>query len=370
MNRAFRFLISIALLGVAFLGGYLYNRWSLSRGKGTATAGRKILYYVDAMHPWYKSDKPGIAPDCGMKLVAVYADGGAAPVDAASNRKILRYRDPKQTSYTSNEPGINPETGNDLEPVYASNTETPPGSIQIDAGRQQLMGIRYGVVELIPGAGTIRASGKVTRDETRVTRVHSKVEGWIEQVFVSFTGDLVRKGQQLLTLYSPELLASRDVMSHSSMPEAAVNAQALAAASRRRLELLDIPAARIEELEKTGKPNKSIPVYSPASGFVIVRNAFTSQRVTTETELYQIADLSRVWIMADVFESDSSHIRIGQVARVTSPGSEAAPLSARVSYIQPEVDPVVGVDPMHADPRPGDRCRRPRRPERTDAHPA
>src|SRR5438309_1520649 len=111
--KAIRIVLVLIALGAAFLGGFIYaHRQQAGTGKG----GRKILYYVDAMHPWYKSDKPGIAPDCGMKLVPVYSDGNGAVPSQEAERKVLYYRDPKDPKYKSEQPGINPETGNDLEP--------------------------------------------------------------------------------------------------------------------------------------------------------------------------------------------------------------------------------------------------------------
>ena len=151
---------------------------------------RKILYYVDAMHPWYKSDKPGIAPDCGMELKPVYA-GDAPPA--------------------------------------ADGEGPPPNTMLVGQDKQQLIGLRYGQAEWITEGQTIRAAGRVAADETQISRVHSKVEGWIEHVSADFTGQLIQKGQPLLTLYSPEMLASqqelllalkaRDVMRHSSLAE-------------------------------------------------------------------------------------------------------------------------------------------------------
>ncbi len=136
------------------------------------------------------------------------------------------------------------------------------------------------------------------------------------------------------------LLAKKagDLMQHSSMAESAGNAVQLLEAARRRLELWDLSRAQIEDIERTGKPVKSITLYAPATGYVTTRNAFTSQRVTPETELYAISDLSRVWVVADVFEADAPQVRLGQSARVALPGSNRT-IAARVSYIQPQIDP-------------------------------
>ena len=336
-------LLSIALV---FVFGFGYGRWYSTRP--APKAGRKILYYVDAMHPWYRSDKPGIAPDCGMKLEPVYADGTIGSGGAPAQRKILRYRDPQDPKYTSDKPGLNPETGNELEPVYADQQKATPDELRIGAEKQQLIGMRYGTAEWTTDGQTVHFAGRVVPDETRVTRVHAKVDGWIERVAVDFTGQLIQQGQPMLTLYSPELLASqqdlllamkaRTVMQHSSMMESADNSAALVEAARRRLQLWDLSASQMDEVERTGKPIKSITLYSPAGGYVTARNAFPSQRVTPETELYAITDLSKVWVMADVFEEEAPQVRLGQPATVLLPGTNGA-LNARVSYLQPDIDP-------------------------------
>src|ERR1035438_3295656 len=120
-----RFLLLLIGIGITLAIGFGYGRWYSTKPAANKNA-RKILYYVDAMHPWYKSDKPGLAPDCGMKLEAVYADGAPAPANAADG-KDLYYRDPKDPAYKSDKPGMNPATGDDLEPVYP---DTPaPDSI-------------------------------------------------------------------------------------------------------------------------------------------------------------------------------------------------------------------------------------------------
>lgn len=305
--RVLRFVILILVIAGAFLAGLAYDR---EHTKSQAKE-RRVLYYVDPMHPAYKSDKPGIAPDCGMKLQPVYADEGPAAKDT-------------------------------------SHADLPMGTINIDADKQQLIGVRYGFPEMTSGAGTLRAVGKVAFDETRLTRIHSKVEGWIEKVHIDFTGAAVKAGQPLLTIYSPEMLASeqeyllalkaRDILSHSTVREASTNSISLVDASRRRLELWDLSATQIQEVEETGKPIRSITVYSPATGFIIARNAFPSQRITPETELYSVADLNRVWIMADVYEADLDKICVGQSAVIGLPSDQGKTFLAHVNYIQPQLD--------------------------------
>ena len=305
------FLLVAILLGAGFAGGLAFMRWRGAQDAAAASE-RKVLYWVDPMHPAYKSDKPGIAPDCGMKLQPVYVDQGPA--------------------------GGAPAAGS-----------TPEGTFQISAEKQQLIGMRFGEVALEAQTETVRASGRVTADETRITHVHSKIEGWIEQVKADFTGASVQKGDPLVTIYSPELLATQQeyllaikaqqVMSRGALPDSAGNSGSIVEASRRRLELWDLSAAQIDEIKNTGKPARAITLYAPASGFVTARNAFASQKISPETELYTLTDLSRVWIMADLFETDVAKVRVGTTALVRVPSANNAAFSARVTYVQPQVDP-------------------------------
>src|SRR6266571_2595237 len=279
------------------------------------------------MHPAYKSDKPGVAPDCGMKLVPVYEEP--------------------------------------TKPVQHVETvaEAPMGTIRISPEKQQLIGVRYGAVEETAGERTIRAVGKVALDETRIVRVHARVDGWIDQVFVDFTGKQVAKGEKLLTLYSPEMFAtqqefllalkSKDILHSGALHTALEHSDSLIEATRRRLELWDLSESQIDEIARTKQPVRSITLSSPASGYVLSRNSFPKQRITPEMELYAIVDLSNVWIIADVFEQDAGSVRAGMAATVTLPYS-GKKLWSRVSYIQPLVDPATRTLKVRLDiPNPG-----------------
>ena len=267
---------------------------------------RKVLYWVDPMHPNYKSDKPGKAPDCGMDLVPVYADG--AP----------------------------------------SKANLPEGAFQITPEKQQLIGVTYGVALLQPVSRTMRTVGRLAYDETKIHHVHTKFEGWIEDVFVDFTGKLVQKGQPLLTVYSPDLLQTqqeyllalrgRGELASSPFKEASAGAQSLFESAKRRLELWDVSEAEIKELERTGKPTKALTIYAPAAGFVLTRNAFTKQRVMPDTDLYSIADLSSVWVLADIYEYEAADVSVGQTATVTLPYLPGRTFRGQVTYIYPQVD--------------------------------
>ncbi len=317
--RVLKFLLVLALAAAAFGGGYLVRARSAGpAARADSVGGRRILYYVDPMHPAYKSDKPGIAPDCGMALEPVYADAAGGVSTASSERK-------------------------------AADTP-PPGTVRIPPERQQLIGVKFAAVTLEGGGRTIRTVGKVAVDETRIAHVHPRFEGWIEKVFVDFAGQVVRRGQTMVTVYSPEMLASqqelllarkaRDLMSANPLPSASLHGDSLFAAAKQRLQLWGLSDAQIDKVLETGEPIRSIVLAAPAAGFVIERNAFPNQKVTPDSDLYTIADLSRVWIIADVYEADIAAIHVGQSANIDLPyAAGSAPLSAKVNYIQPEVDP-------------------------------
>lgn len=267
----------------------------------------KVLYWQDPMHPAYKSDKPGKAPDCGMDLVPIYENGAS------------------QTT-----------------------ANLPEGAFQISPEKQQLIGVQYGEADYKPVFKTLRAVGRLTYDETKIARIHTKFDGWIEQVFVDFTGKLVQKGQPLISIYSPELLQTqqefllarrgREELAESTFRGAINASESLFQAARKRLELWDINEAQIAELEKSGKPTKALTLYAPTDGFVLTRNAFTKQRVTPETELYAIADLSTIWVIADVYEYEAPEIKLGQTVNVTLSYFPGRTFRGKVSNILPQLD--------------------------------
>jgi RND family efflux transporter MFP subunit len=361
-----RTLAGLVVLGAAFGGGYWF---ATTRGGGedaqTGRGSRKILYWHDPMHPSYKSDKPGIAPDCGMRLEPVYADEAGGGGSQKPQGKVGYYYDPEQPQYRSDKAGINPETGNDLVPMYES---PAPGTITVSPERQQLIGVTYAVASPVQADQTIRAVGRVAYDETRVSRVNARVEGWVDHVMVNETGQHVRAGQPLLTLYSPELLASqqeyllalrsRNVLAGSTVPGVAAQTSSLIEASRQRLSLFDLSEAQIEEITRTGQPIRTVTLHSPASGMLIERKVYPKMKISSEMELFTLADLSRVWVHADVYEYEAADIRIGMPATIHVPALGDARLQARVTQLLPSVDPQTRTLQVRLEvPNPGLRLR-------------
>jgi RND family efflux transporter MFP subunit len=298
----------VLVIAAAFAGGYGYGRWygKPTPGGAAGAVPRKILYWQDPMHPQYKSDKPGIAPDCGMKLVPVYADSAPAG-------------------------------------------EAAPGSVEVSAENQQLIGVTFSTAEYQTMRDSIRAAARVTLDETRIAKVQPRLEGWIDHVFADFTGKQVREGEPLLAIYSPEALATEQefllamkaqrTVHSNPLHEIQESTDNLVAAARKRLELWDIGTAQIDEIARTGETIENLTLDSPMSGFIIERNAYPKQHVTPETVLYTLADLSSVWVIADVFEYEAAGVRLNQPASLTLASSPGRAFHGRVSYILPQVDP-------------------------------
>ena len=222
------------------------------------------------------------------------------------------------------------------------------GAVMVSPDKQQLMGVKTTSVEWMPMSKTIRTVGTVTYDETRLTQVYSKIEGWIDKLYVNYTGKLVEKGQPLFTIYSPDLLATqqeylfalkaKERLEASSIPEVRSGAVTLVEASKRRLALWDISENQIRELEEKREAQRTLTLYAPHSGFVIKKDAYQGMRVMPDKELYTIADLSTVWANVDIYESEIPLVRPGQRANVTLAYDPVATFSGAVSYVYPYLD--------------------------------
>jgi Cu(I)/Ag(I) efflux system membrane fusion protein len=279
----------------------------MSQTPAAAPGERKVLYWYDPMHPAYRSDKPGIAPDCGMKLAPKYADEEQAMANMA------------------------------------------PGTVMLSTEKQQLIGVRTAQVRRDHLVRTIRTVGRVTPDETKLAHIHVKVSGWIDKVYVDFVGQLVKKGQPLFTLYSPDLVATQeeyliaqrgeDYLGKAPYREVSQGASSLLHATRDRLRLWDISDEQIKKLNETGEITRTMTFYSPVTGFVLERKAFPETSVAPDTELYLVADLSDIWVDADVYEYEVPYVHLGQEARMTLSYYPGKTYRGRVSYVYPTVDP-------------------------------
>jgi Cu(I)/Ag(I) efflux system membrane fusion protein len=227
--------------------------------------------------------------------------------------------------------------------------EVAPGTVQISPERQQLIGVKFGTVEMRPLEKVIRTVGRVDYDEKRLMTVSPKIGGWIEDLFVDFTGRYVRQGDPLLTIYSPELVSTQEEyllalrakkdLVKSPFPEVAGSGTSLAESAKRRLKLWDVTDDQIRILEETGQPKKILTLYSPFSGFVLEKIAYKGMNVMPGMALFKLADLSVVWLYADIYEYELPFIRLGQQASVQLSYLPGETFIGRAIYIYPSLNP-------------------------------
>lgn len=292
----------VALVVLAFVAGRITEK----SGGNPQTAGHRVLYYIDPMHPAYRSDKPGIAPDCGMALEPVYEGEGGLP-----------------------------------------KASLPPGSVSLNAEQQQLIGVRVVTVAKSSGSHTVRTTGRVTADENRVYRLMAGIDGWTHSLEDNAPGTLVKKNQLLASLYSLELqTAEASYLGFLSNTERLkLN---IAANDQKRLEgefriyeeqlrLLGMGEEQLKELNSTRRTSSYINLVSPGDGIVLFRGISRQQRFEKGAELYRIADLHKVWIIADVHGKDGE-LSPGTRAQVTIP-ELGKTIEARVSSNTPLFDP-------------------------------
>jgi Cu(I)/Ag(I) efflux system membrane fusion protein len=309
-----RTILAIAVLA-ALASSYELGRYN-SHSRPSNKPGRHVLYYVDPMHPTYKSDKPGIAPDCGMALVPVYTE------DLGSTQK-------------SSPPA-----------------HLPAGAVSIDAATQRLMGLQVAPVEKKGVTRNVRVVGRVVPEDTRVYRINSGLDGFIRETYNDSVGMLVKKDQKLASYYSPDFLAiasgflaaservpgSTGSDGNRTMPfPGTLSKQGVSSMQgyTDRLRNLGMSDVQIKRMADSRQLPESIDIVAPADGFIFARNISPGQHFEHNMEFYRIADLSRVWVVAEIYEHDAPSLHPGGLAQINLKG-EARQLSARIADSLPQ----------------------------------
>lgn len=360
----------VALFLLALAGGYGYYHSVTVHGHAPESI--KELYTC-GMHPWIIQDKPGDCPICGMKLTKLEGDAAkaaqptkgqaAAPKkDEAEDffsggggggeSKILFYRNPMNPAVTSKSPAKD-EMGMDYVPVYEEE-EAVGGDV---GGRAEVRladdAIKRTGVQTFPVAvgelkSIARAVGRVVPDETRIKVVNTKVGGWIEKLHVNYTGQKVEAGQSLITIYSPELLATaEEYMKATAAAKRLAGSKSgamrddssdLAALAARRLSLYDLPKEALAEMEAAGKAPRTVTLKAPISGYVTGKEVFEGSKIEPGMALFTITDLTRVWVEADIYEYEAANVKVGGEAALSLPYQPGTRLSGKVSFVSPVVN--------------------------------
>jgi Cu(I)/Ag(I) efflux system membrane fusion protein len=299
----------LALVALGFLAGSWASWHAFGRAARPGT--REALYWVDPMHPTYRSDKPGIAPDCGMALEPVYAG----------------------------------------DPLLPAGSSLPPGALRVSPEKQQTIGVRVARVESSAVRRTIRTVGRVAVDDNRVYRLVATVDGIVRELHSNAAGTFVRRDQVLLTYYSSEFLGAQQayfyalktldrIQGEKSEPtEQTILTHAQLRSAVDTLRNLGMSDVQIRDLGETRRLVRDVELRAPVSGYVLSRSVFPSERLERGAELYRVADLSRLWVFADLFETDAPYVEAGTEALLSFPSRAGVPLRARVSNVLPQLDP-------------------------------
>ena len=271
-------------------------------------------------------------------------DKNAEPSKVSS--RVLYWRAPMDPTYISSKPGMSP-MGMALVPVYEGE-ESFGSTVRIDPVVQQNMGVRTAPVQRRDLSRTIRTLGRLDYDETRVAHVHPKFTGWIEVTHANETGQSIARGETLMEIYSPQLVTAQqeyvDALTNlrtagqSASPATRRRLEAIRTSSRTRLEYFDITGPQLDEIARTGVVGKTIAISSPFTGIVVEKQALDGMEVRPGMRLYTIADLSEIWVLADIYEYETPWIRVGQLATMTlsyQPGTE---YHGSVQFIYPYLD--------------------------------
>ena len=231
--------------------------------------------------------------------------------------------------------------GHDMAAMGGSDEKQP---VVLDAEAARRIGVTFATVEHRVLPGFVQTVGTVVYDETRLTTVSPKTEGWVEHLYVDFTGAPIREGEPLMDFYSPALVAAQEelllavrLVGEAKVGRPLTNAEELLASARRRLAYWDVPEDEIRRIEERGEPSKTLTLWSPASGIVVEKEVVVGDHVRSGTAVYRIADLSRVWIEADIFEKDLALVSENQRAQISFLAYPGEVYAGRVTYVYPTV---------------------------------
>jgi RND family efflux transporter MFP subunit len=294
-------------------------------------SGQETVYHCP-MHPNYLSHQPGNCPICGMKLVPV---NSSAPQTENGKGKILYYRDAMNPSHTSDKPGKAPD-GMDLVAVYEG--EGGGNGVKIDPAMIQSIGVQTEKAAMRALTRDVRATATIMPDERRVSIITTKVMGYVEKLFVNYTGQRVKVGQPLYSVYSPDLVSAQAEYLQVFKNIDSKDSGQLLRNARKRLMNWDITEAQIAELEKRGTPERALTIVSPAEGLVAEKMVVEGQTIEPGMQLYKLIDYSRVWAEAAIYQQDVPLVNIGQKGTIDLDYYPGEHFTGSITYIAPELN--------------------------------
>jgi multidrug efflux pump subunit AcrA (membrane-fusion protein) len=322
--------IVCAMILAALVGLAVFT--SCAKKSAPHAADSQTIIYHCPMHPNYLSHQPGNCPICGMTLVPV---NDPEPSKVKGKGRILYYRDAMNHSRTSDKPGKAPD-GMDLAPVYES--EGDESGVKIDPAMIQRIGVHTEKAALRTLMKDVRTTATIMPDERRITTVTTKIMGYVEKLYVNYTGQRVTTGQPLYDLYSPDLVNAQTEYLLAYRRANGDSTSEMLQSARQRLLNWDVTVGQIVELEKRGEPVKNLTIVSPADGIVTEKMVVKGQSIEPGMRLYKIIDFSHVWVEGAIYQQDVPLVKVGQRGTIELdyyPGEE---FSGTVTYIAPEMN--------------------------------
>jgi Cu(I)/Ag(I) efflux system membrane fusion protein len=348
----------ITLILLLFIAGFTISLVLITGcGKPAEQAGNEISYWTCDMHPSVRSDEPGKCPICNMDLIPVYeksrgqekhqVEEPASHADHQHQEEIDYWTCGMHPSVRSDEPGKCPICHMDLIPVYKKNhepfEEETGAVIQVSQRARQLAGVEVAEVAYRPLHRQIRTVGLITTDERSVSRVSAWIAGRIDRLYIDFTGQKINRGEPLALLYSPELVSTQqeyiltlEALDRSREAGTSVQTQeSLTASSRQRLLLWGISESEIQRLEKERTVREHVEIVTPIGGTVVEKSVVEGQYVKEGQHLYTVADLSHLWMLADLYEYEMGWIKTGQKVTMTSASFPDEPFEGKITFVDP-----------------------------------
>ncbi len=291
--------------------------------------------YSCGMHPDIIEKEPGNCPICGMKLTPIKSTQNKSASTKQGERKILYWRAPMNPNEIYDAPGKS-KMGMDLVPVYEDEGGAS-GVVTVDGSVLQSMNVKMTMVEKKKLSPVVYTNGYLDTDETKEYAVTTKINGWIEKLYVNYVGQKVVKGQKLVDIYSPELVAAQQELLTALMYNKGASVLENA---KRKLELYDVSKPEIDNLIKTKKVKKYITLYAPFNGTVISKNVLQGDRIKAGNEIMKVANLTKLWLKADIYESELDKIQLGNKVKIYFSYKPGKVYTGKVSFIYPTVDPV------------------------------
>ncbi|MDA3861324.1 MAG: efflux RND transporter periplasmic adaptor subunit [Melioribacteraceae bacterium] len=295
--------------------------------------------YTCGMHPNIIESEPGTCPICGMNLTKIKGSKKNVPIDS-KDRKIIYYRAPMNPNEVYDEPGKS-QMGMDLVPVYEDEGGAS-GVVTVDGSVLQSMNVKMEFVKSKNLSSVIYTNGNLQTDERKEFALSTKFDGWIEKLYINFVGQKVSKGQKLVDIYSPKLVAAQQELLTAVNYESAINGSSkgeMISNAKRKLELFDISNEDIDKIIKTKETNKYMTLYAPFSGTVLSKNVIEGEMVKAGMEIIKMADLSTLWLKADIYESDLGKVSIGSQAEANFSYNAGKTYKGKISFIYPTINP-------------------------------